>query len=306
MKGYALVFSGQGSERVGLLSDFINESEFENISTKLHSLLGIDIKNIAASRNQADIAGNNQMLLSVFHYLMAQQLIEQIGYMPKLCLGHSFGQFSAILNSGAVSFYDMVGLVYERMRIINNPNIEVCASLKSINGMKIDEFEDFLENENLGDDVELALHNQSEQIVCAVTEEGEKRLEALAGKYKYLVKEIHVSRPYHTSFMKEFNELFVPHVEQLKITTPICKVLLNNSKQTTNDESIFRDETKIQMVRPVHWYDSIKIAEESVDVFVIVDPGETQLKVIKRITEKRLYNVSGIAMAKMIGKKGLI
>ncbi|MCL2397675.1 MAG: acyltransferase domain-containing protein [Defluviitaleaceae bacterium] len=306
MKRYALVFSGQGSERVGMFNDLLKEPNvLEQVLEELKSHLGMDIYSAVTTRDSAVVAANNQILLSVFHYLKAKLIVEKIGHEPAICMGHSFGQFSALANSGAISFVEMAGFLGERMRIINDPSIDIRASFKSIHGMTLDAFEGFRQAEGLCGNVELALHNQKEQIVCAATKNGQDRLGELAGKYGYVLKDINVSRPYHTVFMEEYNRMLLPYIDRLGFSRPLCPVLLNHYKAATVDEDVLREEAKIQMIKPVFWYDGVINAAESVDVFVVIDPSETQLKIIRRITDKKVHNVSNMNAVKMIEKKGL-
>jgi [acyl-carrier-protein] S-malonyltransferase len=234
---------------------------------------------------------------------MVQLLVEKIGYPPAVCMGHSFGQFSALVHSGAVDFIDMAEFVNARTHIINTPEIEVRASFKSLHGMDMDSFERFLKEEGLAGEVEMALHNQKEQIVCAATKSGEEKLHALSGKYNFVIKELLVSRPYHTTFMEEYNQLLLPHIDKIKFTKPHCPVVLNHAKTAITDEKLMQQETRIQMVKPVFWYESVLNIANDIDAFVVVDPGETQFKIIRRITDKKIYNVNNFNAVKLIEKK---
>ena len=304
MKKYALVFSGQGSERVGMFSG-IDKDPLIEILDELKSKYCIDMHDIVNTKDAALISTNNQVLLSLFHYLGAKAVVDTIGYLPTVMMGHSVGQFSAIANSGAVSFVDMVNFLTERTRIINAEHVELRAKFKSIHGMTKDDFESFIQHEKLETDIELALHNQKEQIVCGVTEAGECKLNALSSKYNFVLKDVNVSRPYHTSFMEEYNQMLLPHINALSPRKPLCPVLMNYSKEMTIDAEQMLAESREQMVKPVFWYESVMNAAEQVEAFVTIDPGETQHKIIKRITDKKIHNVSGMVAIKMIEKRGL-
>ena len=306
MKKYALVFSGQGSERVGMFNDLQKEPNgLEQILNTLKEQLGIDLLEAVTTKDAAVVAKNNQLLLSIYHRLMAKLVAEKTGYLPAFCMGHSFGQFSALTNSGAVDFADMIKLVNKRAEIVNSDEIEVKASFKSIHGMTLEAFEHFRIEENLAGEVELALHNQKEQVVCAATKSGEQKLTGLSGKYNYVLKEINVARPYHTMFMEEYNRLFIPYIDGTGFSAPECPVVLNNSKKAVADSSLLKEETKIQMIKPVFWYDSVVNVANEVDVFVIIDPSETQFKILRRITDKKIHNLNNMGAVKMIEKKGL-
>jgi [acyl-carrier-protein] S-malonyltransferase len=306
MKKYALVFSGQGSERVGMFNDMLKEpTELNKVTDTLKEQAGIDMHEAVTTKDAAIVAKNNQILLSIYHHLMAKLIVEKIGYPPSFCMGHSFGQFSALTNSGAVRFSDMVKLVSKRMEIINLDEIEVKASFKSIHGITLEGFERFRTEEKLAGQVELALHNQKEQVVCAATKSGEEKLNDLSGKYNYVLKDVNVSRPYHTRFMEEYNQIFTPYIDGTEFLTPEYPVVLNNSKKAIANGKLLKEETGIQMIKPVFWYDSVIYVANEVDVLVIIDPSETQFKILRRITDKKIHNLNNMGVVKMVERKGL-
>ena len=306
MKKYVLVFSGQGSERVGMFRDILKDrTRLNQVLDLFKEQLGVDLEEAITTKDSQVVAKNNQLLLCIYHHLMGELAVEGIGYDPAFCMGHSFGQFSSLASSGAVSFSDIAGLVKERIEIINDPTIEVKAFFKSIHGLTLEAFEEFRIKEELVGDVELALHNQKEQVVCGVTQEGLEKLERLSEQYKYMLKDIHVSRPYHTRFMEEYNQNLLPFIENIQFSEAKCPVVVNNSKKGIDNGEELKAETKIQMIKPVYWYESVMNISEEVDAFVIIDPSETQFKILRRITNKKIHNVNNLGILKMLEKKGV-
>jgi len=306
MKKYVLVFSGQGSERVGMFRDIIKEStRLEQVLDFFNEQLGVDLEEAITTKDAQIVAKNNQLLLCIYHHLMSELVVDKIGYNPAFTMGHSFGQFSALASSGAVSFRDIARFVNKRIEIINDPKIEVKASFKSIHGLTLEAFEEFRQVEELEEDVELALHNQREQVVCGVTPNGMEKLEELTDKYKYMLKDIHVSRPYHTRFMEKYNEKLIPFIEDIQFFEAKVPVVPNHLKEGVKDGEKLKAETKIQMIKPVYWYESVLNVSKEVDAFVIIDPSETQFKILRRITNKKIHNVNNLGMVKMMEKKGV-
>ena len=306
MKKYALVFSGQGSERVGMFRELLKESKkIDSILELFKEQLNVDLKEAMTTKDSEVVAENNQLLLLIYHHLMSDLVVEKVGFSPTFCMGHSFGQFSALGSSKAVELIDIGGFVKKRVEIINDPHIELKASFKSIHGLTREGVEQLIRKENLEKDVEIALHNQKEQVVCAVTKLGVNRLEVLSEKYKYMLKEVNVSRPYHTSFMEEYNQMLLPYIEEMKFSNPQVPVVTNYSKKGISEGMMLKEETKIQMTKPVFWVDCVMEVAKEVDFFVIIDPSDTQFKILRRITHKKIHNVNNMGIIKMIEKRGL-
>ena len=171
--------------------------------------------------------------------------------------------------------------------------------------MTWEDFGTFLQKEQLAGEIEPALHNQKEQVVCAATDKGAGELERLSEIYNYILKDVPVSRPYHTSYMEEYNQKLIPFIEALNIATPLYPIVLNYSKKGVTDPTAIREEMKIQMVKPVFWYDSILAIEQEVEAFAVIDPSETQLKILRRITNKKIHLVNTMGIIKMLEKKGV-
>jgi len=306
MKKYALVFSGQGSERVGMFRELQKESnQLNQVLELFKEQLTMDLEEAVVTKDAEVIAKNNQLLLCIYHHLMSSLVVEKLGVPPTYCMGHSFGQFMAMASSKAVEFMDIAGFIKKRVDIINDPKIEVKATFRSLHGLTRENVEHFITQEGLGKEVELALHNQKEQVVCAVTAVGNERLEALSGKYKYLLKEVNVSRPYHTSFMEEYNQKLLPHIEEMKFSTSLIPVVTNYSRKGISEGERLKEETRIQMVKPVYWFDGVMEVAKEVDSFVIIDPSDTQFKILRRITNKKIHHVNNMGMVKMLEKRGL-
>jgi len=306
MRKYALVFSGQGSERVGMFRDFLRQPTTLHATLELlKEQLNLDLREAIETKDPAIVASHNQFLLCLYHHLMANLAVEKIGYLPSFALGHSFGQFSALVAAKAVTFTDMVALVQKRTEIINSAEIEVKALFKSIHGMNWNAVEELLRARQLTGEVEPALQNQQEQIVCAATNKGAQRLEELSEKYHYLLKDVPVARPYHTTYMEEYNQKFLPFIQALDVRSSLFPIVMNFSKECLIDRAAIKEELKIQMIKPVYWYDSVLTIEPEVDAFVIIDPGETQMKILRRITNKKIHPVNQMGMIKMLEKKGV-
>ena len=300
---YAIVFSGQGTERVGMFIDILKQADrYNEFFARLEGRLGTSLYNVLRSTNLSVVTANNQILLSIFHHLTAGLVMEAIGRPPIMCLGHSFGQFSALANCGAVDFFDVADFVLTRQQIINNPQVVVTAAMKSVHGATHDNLIRLCRENELESDVAVALHNQADQIVCAVTSEGAVRLDELAASNAYVVKDVNVSRPYHTRFMVEYNRMLMPFIHALAIKPPRWPVLLNHSITPTLCPDKIRAEMAIQMVRPVYWYDSIMLASEQAELFVVIDPSNVQTKMLEKALKQadkksqvlHIANASGI------------
>lgn len=301
--GYAIVLSGQGSEKVGMFNSMLKDSQKAiRLLEQIEDLTHRDIKEIIGSNNPKEIMNpqNNQILIFLFHTVMSSLVMEEMGEAPSVILGHSLGQICSLGITGALKEDETLSFILKRTEIINDEDIEIKAKFKNVFGITRDELKKVIEQNELDEHLKIALHNQQTQIVVAADQIGEKELIRLIDTYRYVVKDMTVSRPYHTTFMKEYNSRLLPHILKLNMNDAKIPILHNYSKEYLTKAEDILDELKIQMVKCVNWYDSILKVDETVDKFIIMDPSGGQTKIISKISNKSLYNISNIRNIKVL------
>ncbi|MBT5071193.1 MAG: acyltransferase domain-containing protein, partial [Porticoccaceae bacterium] len=113
----AFVFPGQGSQKIGMLSElaeftFIVEDTFSQAS----EVLGYDLWKMSqeGSQEQINLTERTQPLLLASSVAVWRVWMDKNGAMPAVLAGHSLGEWSALVCAGAVKFEDAVGIVRSR------------------------------------------------------------------------------------------------------------------------------------------------------------------------------------------------
>jgi [acyl-carrier-protein] S-malonyltransferase len=116
-KKIAMIFSGQGSQAVGMGQDFYNNSDIaKKMFLDAGTRIGISFKDLLFEENeklgQTEYTQPAILLVQMVAYKLFKEACPDI--KADMFLGHSLGEFSALCASGAICFSDAIELVHKR------------------------------------------------------------------------------------------------------------------------------------------------------------------------------------------------
>src|SRR3954447_5156482 len=110
----AFTFPGQGSQRPGMGRPWAGHESWELVD-EASEVAGRDIGRLLLDADADELKDTRNAQLTTFvSSLMVLDATERLGLEPDLCAGHSLGEYTALVASGALSFDDGVHLVVER------------------------------------------------------------------------------------------------------------------------------------------------------------------------------------------------
>ena len=257
---FSLLFPGQGSQYNGMFKEHFSEFiEFKE---------AIEIGEDFYKENLTEIILNNDERISDTFY--TQPILLIISYAcfrvwknrgcpdPKVALGHSLGEVSAYLCSGALSYEDALKLIRFRASFMIESKGDKKTKMSAVLGLDSDEIEkilgdkkkNFLEAVNFNSPTQTVIAGNAdeiESIKTMLTEKGAKRIIDLS-----------VSVPSHSSMMNMASTKLKLAMDDISFKGQNFSVINNLDAKVSITESEVKDKLSKQISNPVQWVDSMK------------------------------------------------
>jgi len=291
MSGLAYVFPGQGSQSVGML--VAKSSEVAATYEEASEALGYDMGELISSGpeevlNQTEYTQPALLTVSValFRYAMNNN-----AEFPDVVLGHSLGEYAALVAAGAIRFEDAVKLVRRRGQYMQGAVPLGKGGMAAVLGLSDDMMREICESvtrESKTGLVEAANFNAPEQVVVAGDNETlqvlMERCRESGAKRSIL---LNVSAPFHCSLMKPAALKMEARLREIEIIAPKIPVVQNVTADYETDPQSIRRNLVDQVCAPVRWTESIKLLwDNQVESFVECGPGRVLSGLIKRANKR--------------------
>ena len=284
----AFVFPGQGSQKIGMLSELaaanpIVESTFAEAS----EALGYDRWTMIQQGEQEDInlTERTQPMLLTSSVAIWRLWNDKAGPMPAQMAGHSLGEWSALVCAGAVDFVDAVKIVRARGAYMQEAVPVGVGAMAAILGLDDQIIIDACESARDGEVVDAVNYNAPGQVVIAGSAAAVDRAIDIckqAGAKRAMA--LPVSAPFHTSLMKPAADRLAELVESTQFNAPQIPVIHNVNGMTETDPASIQALMLEQIYKPVMWVDCINgLKKGGANLFIECGPGRVLNGLTKRI-----------------------
>lgn len=286
----AFVFPGQGSQSLGMLSDLaINHNEVKQAFERASDALGKDLWSIVTlgpeeSLNQTQ---NTQPAMLAAGVAVWEVWCKQSTIQPHWMAGHSLGEYTALVCSGAISFEDAIKLVAVRGQLMQEAVPPGVGAMAAILGLEDHEVVNICEQAAEDEIVSAVNFNAPGQVVIAGNTAAVERamLSAKAAGAKRALL-LPVSVPSHCALMQSAAEKLDTYLLNTVIDTPKTTLIHNVDVASHNAPKVIRNVLKEQLYKPVRWVDTIKfMSDQGVARFIECGPGKVLIGLNKRIAK---------------------
>ncbi|PLT30096.1 ACP S-malonyltransferase [Peribacillus deserti] len=301
----AFVFPGQGSQAAGMGKEMYESHEqAQKIFDEADKKLGLPLTQLIFNGPQEELTKTTNAqpaLLTVSTAIL--EVLKDAGISPDFTAGHSLGEYSALVASGALSYSDAVYAVRKRGEFMEEAVPNGQGSMAAVLGMDREKLASVTETvTSEGHSVQLANINCPGQIVISGTAEGVLKAGELAKEQgAKRVIPLEVSGPFHSELMQPAADRFKEILENIHISEADVPVISNvTSKPMTSPDEI-KGRLIEQLYSPVLWEDSVRtMLASGVDTFIEIGPGKVLSGLIKKID--RQAKVYAISDSETLGK----
>ena len=307
----AILFPGQGSQVVGMGSEFYNSFDLvKDIFKEADDKLGYNISKIILEGPEDDLklTQNTQPAILTVSYSIFSVLKKEFSFnfdSTKFFAGHSLGEYSALVCSGSLKFSDALFLLFERGKSMQEAVPLGKGKMIAVLGSKIDELNNFINDVKIEGVCEIANDNSEGQTIISGDIKSIDYLENILKENKKKYIPLNVSAPFHCSLMNPAADKMKDKINSTNFKKPNFDIVCNvTSKPENNPEDIKRLLVE-QIYSTVRWRESIiNISKDNVNNFIEIGPGKVLSGMVKRtIKNINCFSINSIDdMKKMINE----
>lgn len=283
---FAFFFPGQGSQSVGMMQGFGDQAVVRNTFAEASEVLGQDLWRMVSEPNEElNQTANTQPLMLTAGIAAWRAWLEAGGAQPVVMAGHSLGEYTALVASGALEFSAALPLVRYRAEVMQGAVAEGVGAMAAILGLDDDTVRAVCAEAAQGEVLEAVNFNSPGQVVIAGHKAAvERGMEAAKGKGAKRALILPVSVPSHCALMKPAADKLAAYLADVAIAAPKVPVLHNADVASYSDAASIKDALVRQLHSPVRWVETVQaVAAQGISQAAECGPGKVLAGLNQRI-----------------------
>ena len=277
------VFPGQGAQYTGMGKDlYDNNAAVRAMMERASEILGFRLTDIMFEGTAEELKQTKVTQPAVFLHSVA--MAKALDAKPDAVAGHSLGEFSALVVSGALSFEDGLRLVSKRAQAMQACCEAVEGGMAAVLSLTDEQVEQICaETEGV---VVAANYNCPGQLVIS----GEKRaIEAACVKAKEAgarrALPLPVGGAFHSPLMEPAREELEKAIAEAAFQTPACPIYQNVDAKPHTDPEEIKQNLIAQLTAPVRWTQIVReMLADGVDAITELGPGTVLQGLVKKVS----------------------
>ena len=298
----AVIFPGQGSQYVGMASDFYKKFDLVKKNFKIvDKTLGYSLSNIILNGPEKDLklTQNTQPAIMAVGVSIFQALNESFNFnllKANYFAGHSLGEYTALVCSGSLTIEQASYLLHERGKAMQEAVPEGEGLMTAILGLTLEEVEKeikLLPNDEI---CEIANDNCNGQVVVSGTKKANEILNINLKKKRKRGIILPVSAPFHCSLMKNASDKMKKKINDTNFLKLQTNIISNVTAKEENDINKIKLLLSDQITSRVRWRESINyMIQKGVTEFIEIGPGKVLSGLVKKINKDvKILNINSL------------
>ncbi|HUH40266.1 MAG TPA: ACP S-malonyltransferase [Castellaniella sp.] len=283
----AFVFPGQGSQTVGMLDAWVDDSTVQATLAEGDQALGQPLSALIAQgpAEELNLTTQTQPAMLLAAVALYRAWIAQGGRAPDLVAGHSLGEYSALTAAGSIQLADALRTVRIRAQAMQAAVPVGTGGMAAILGLDDEAVRAACAQAAQDQVVEAVNYNAPAQVVIAGHLQAVERaceLAKAAGAKRALL--LPVSAPFHSSLLRPASLVLHDALADIPVRAPAIPLINNVDVALSADPAAIRDALVRQAWHPVRWVETIQsMAAQGVTHVVECGPGKVLSGLVKRI-----------------------
>jgi len=291
---YSIVFPGQGSQSVGMLSELAeNFQVVKEVFQEASDTLNIDLwKMCQTDGDSLNQTINTQPAMLAAGYATFRVVKGEIDLNSQSFAGHSLGEYTALVAADSIAFSDAIKLVRKRAELMQGAVPSGTGGMAAILGLSDEEVINVCSIYNSKGVVEPVNFNSPGQVVVAGSKEAVDDICELmkeAGAKRAVP--LQVSVPSHCSLMNSASDKFAEFINGTNIQLPNISVIHNVNALSSDNINQIKQNLIDQIKKPVLWTQTIEnMSSLGVEKIIECGPGKVLAGLTRRIDKSLSAN----------------
>ncbi|MFN7181427.1 MAG: ACP S-malonyltransferase [Planctomycetota bacterium] len=297
---WCYLFSGQGAQKAGYLSDAISKYDYLTDNIKVaEKITGYPLEMIFKFGPQEILNQTifTQLFLYIYGTTLADLIEKQTNFRPSYLAGLSVGEYTACCYSGVFSYEEGIKLVFHRANLMHKSCIVKKGTMFALIGADIELVKNFCSKLSRYGIIEIANYNADNQVVIGCEQHlKEKVLREYRDSGIKKAIELKVEGAFHTSLMEYANQNLSYYLDKIKLNHPRIPIISNVTARDEIEPEEIRENLKKQTTSYVRWYESILYLKgKDVTNFVELGPGGVLSDLVKRThPDAKVYKIDNL------------
>ena len=292
----AFVFPGQGSQSVGMLDAWADNTAVQDVVARASQALGQDLGALisAGPADELNLTTNTQPVMLAAAVAVYRAWLQAGGRAPAMVAGHSLGEYSALTAAGSLALEDAVRLVRIRADAMQAAVPVGAGGMAAVLGLDDDVVRAACSEAAQGEVVEAVNFNAPAQVVIAGHKAAVERACELAkarGAKRAIM--LPVSAPFHSSLLRPAADILQQALADVRLAAPQIPLINNVDVAMVDDPAAIKDALVRQAWHPVRWVETLQAMKaQGVTHVVECGPG----KVLAGLTRRIDRDLTGLAI----------
>jgi len=288
----AIIFPGQGSQYTNMAIDFNdNFQAARNTFQEIEDSTKINIRKIIIENQQDKLNQTKYTQISIFAASMAiyssiLSQFDKVEIYPKIVLGHSLGEYSALVANKMLSISNASKLIKIRGELMQSAIEPNSSGMAAIIGKNSSEIEKIINKHNL--EIVVANDNSPLQVVISglIKDIDFAQSIFISNGVKRYIK-LNVSAAFHSKYMKKAQEKLISEIDKIPFNFSSIPIISNYDANINNDIDKVIVSLKYQMANKVKWTESIlKLEHTDIKNIIEIGPSKVLSGLVSRISNK--------------------
>lgn len=289
-ENFAILFPGQGSQKVGMLADYAETEILKTTFSQASEVLSYDVWGLIQQgpQEKLNLTEITQPVMLASSMVVWRHWCDQSEVKPSFMAGHSLGEWTALVCAGVVSFEDALRLVRLRGQFMQEAVAVGEGAMAAIIGLDDAIVEQVCAASSDATGVVSAVnYNSPGQLVIAGNASAvEKATAACKEKGALKAMPLPVSAPFHTSLMKPAAERLAGEIAATSFSSPLIPVVHNINALPENDADKIKHIMIEQIYNAVRWVGCVNyMVTQGVDTMLECGPGKVLCGLNRRINK---------------------